>query len=248
MTYYLAGHNPHAERACSKFLPSQVRTHGQLSLAAVSSPSGSSSSMNQRLHCRMLLWPLILAGLSTGRATCGRFKPFNQHDLAAETIDCFANLDIPAGRVRLYQVGVFPDDPGTWCLVRCVAIKLGVYGDRYGPDVGRLYVQFSKKGVIGGQSEVRFKQAAYSCIAALVDEYGGACERAYHMMIDCFGDQIRKMIGSQLTAVTTEVGKNRTDPCVDCYRMFDELYRLTVVDKKTCEKCYKSGKCNKKKN
>ncbi|XP_039450579.1 uncharacterized protein LOC120429615 [Culex pipiens pallens] len=173
---------------------------------------------------------LILAWLPPGSS----FEPFTQHDLAAETLDCFVHLGVPPGRVRLYQAGLFPDDPGTWCLVRCVAIKLDLYGDRCGPDVGNLYVQFG--GVAGGQSEVRFKQAAHSCIAGLADQYRGACERAYHMMIDCFGEQIRKL-----------VAQNRTDPCADCYRMYDALYRSTMVEKKPSDKCGKSGKCNTKK-
>ncbi|XP_055605807.1 general odorant-binding protein 99a-like [Uranotaenia lowii] len=177
------------------------------------------SSLGASVFGLSLLFLLQLVDITTPEYLV-KTDQINREELISTTLECFLYLNLPPERIRLYQRGIFPNDPPTWCLVRCVSLKLGLYSDRHGPRVDQLFRWLG----IGGscRSESCLLQRAYRCVEKKMVKYLDTCQRAYHTMIGCFGSEIVHYLNGSNDRVAEGAS------CDDCYRMYDELYRASL--------------------
>lgn len=150
------------------------------------------------------------------------FTPFDLLDLTAAGFECSIRHNIPPELFQLYQRGIFPNEPITWCFVRCVALKMDVYCDSFGPDLDKLGVQFDAHL----RSKSKFKKTSHSCVSKKLAKLKDTCERAYQSLIGCFGTEIRQLLRGGQSAPRVK------DSCDECYRLFDELYQASIVQKR----------------
>ncbi|XP_039439203.1 uncharacterized protein LOC120420270 [Culex pipiens pallens] len=108
---------------------------------------------------------------------------------------CMDLAEVPVRQRALLREHLYPDEHRTHCFHRCLGIVSGLYSDREGADLGRVYAQFG-----GGRNETQFRDGAERCfrwmLATEMGEGGsgirlGKCERPYRMH-QCFAKVYRE--------------------------------------------------------
>lgn len=104
--------------------------------------------------------------------------------------------EVPVRQRELFRRHLYPDDHVTHCFHRCLGIASGMYSDRDGADLGKVYRQFG-----AGQNETRFRDGAERCFQRMLmveEKVGGRnrvrlgkCERPYRMH-QCFAKVYRE--------------------------------------------------------
>ncbi|XP_053664537.1 general odorant-binding protein 45-like [Anopheles marshallii] len=112
-----------------------------------------------------------------------RYIPKTALEMKQIQQDCLDVFGLSPRRLNQYQEGHFPDDPETQCFVRCVGLRTGLYSDRYGPNVDRLYIQCDSCA-----DESVFRERAGECIAAQRRHKLSRCTAAYRTLYQCFRD------------------------------------------------------------
>uniref|UniRef100_A0A182P2R9 Uncharacterized protein n=1 Tax=Anopheles epiroticus TaxID=199890 RepID=A0A182P2R9_9DIPT len=135
-----------------------------------------------------------------------RYVPKTALEMKQIQQDCLDVFGLEASRLAQYQDGQFPDDPETQCFVRCVGLKTGLYTDRHGPNVERLYIQCESCA-----DEAVFRARANECIAAQQRHKLSKCTAAYRTLYQCFRDDQLDLYARTTTAtVTTSIGTRST--------------------------------------
>ncbi|XP_052863381.1 general odorant-binding protein 99a-like [Anopheles cruzii] len=114
------------------------------------------------------------------------YRPASYSEFLEVLLDCFNTLRIPLQRFPAYLAGLFPEDAETKCLLRCVAIKLGVYSDETGADLERHCLQFGL-----GECCDAFAQRHALCLQQNSVPCPDRCTAAYKQEL-CFQEPMAK--------------------------------------------------------
>ncbi|XP_053677662.1 general odorant-binding protein 45-like [Anopheles nili] len=112
-----------------------------------------------------------------------RYVPKTPLEMRQVQQDCLDILGLSPKRLVLYREGHFPDDAETQCFVRCVGLRTGLYSDKQGPNVDRLFVQCESCA-----DEQVFRDRANECIASQRRHKLSKCTAAYRTLYECFRD------------------------------------------------------------
>lgn len=144
-----------------------------------------------------------------------RYVPKTPLEMKQIQQDCVDVYGLDPARLNHYQDGQFPDDPETQCFVRCVGLRAGLYTDRDGPNIDRMYIQCESCA-----DETLFRAKAGECIAAQRRHKLSKCTAAYRTLYHCFRDDQLDMYASLTTTAaataaamtTTTTTKKSTPP------------------------------------
>uniref|UniRef100_A0A2M4C678 Putative odorant-binding protein agamobp12 n=1 Tax=Anopheles marajoara TaxID=58244 RepID=A0A2M4C678_9DIPT len=147
-----------------------------------------SSSAHHGLRVVFLFASLLLTvnycsgGIDTSRVTL---------DATFYTIlGCAADLYASPELIALYQLRIYPDEPTTWCVFRCLGQRLKTYDDTNGFNVDLQYERLKDSLTI---SEQQYKQGLRNCIQRVTEGRRlGICEKAYRILRGCQGDTIER--------------------------------------------------------
>ncbi|XP_055605803.1 general odorant-binding protein 99b-like [Uranotaenia lowii] len=135
----------------------------------------------------VLLMPQILEAFRQESAPVRR--SFHQ---VIRTIRTCARIDhVPENLVSQYMRWVFPDEPVTWSVVRCIGESLGLYDAtgcfREGPNVDQLYLQLDVGRGLKRLSKCDFRQKMDLCgrVWRARGTFRSDCEKAYRLMYEC---------------------------------------------------------------
>uniref|UniRef100_A0A182F8B3 Uncharacterized protein n=1 Tax=Anopheles albimanus TaxID=7167 RepID=A0A182F8B3_ANOAL len=111
-------------------------------------------------------------------------------------LGCAADLFASPDLIALYHLRIYPDEPTTWCVFRCLGQRLKTYDDTNGFNVDLQYERLKDSLTI---SEQKYKQGLRNCIQRVTEGRRlGICEKAYRILRGCQGDTIERAHQKQL--------------------------------------------------
>uniref|UniRef100_A0A182K862 Uncharacterized protein n=1 Tax=Anopheles christyi TaxID=43041 RepID=A0A182K862_9DIPT len=119
------------------------------------------------------------------------FVPLDHLQLQHVTARCMDVHQITTQQLMSLGEDAMDANDNVHCLVRCIGIQTGVYTDREGVNMERLYAQYGE-----GYCEEEFKRQGAECICRQRElAYGSPCKRAYHLLYKCF-ENVRNVISA----------------------------------------------------
>ncbi|KFB42077.1 AGAP002188-PA-like protein [Anopheles sinensis] len=103
-------------------------------------------------------------------------------------LGCARDLYAPDDLVALYQLRIYPDEPITWCVFRCLGLRLGTYSDENGFNDALQYQRLKDSLTI---DETTYRRGVRNCIQRETEgRVMGVCEKAYRILRGCQGGTI----------------------------------------------------------
>ncbi|XP_058457596.1 general odorant-binding protein 45-like [Malaya genurostris] len=155
-----------------------------------------------------MLLSIIIAILAT--AVNGQL---NESPFFRALDNCTRDLTIPAKRLEQYQLLVFPNDPETHCLIRCILVDLRAWQDHTGVTHSVLQQYFNPQDTPSNayrRVQNCLAQVSVNCPA------GDACARAY-WSFNCYKKHFGSYFFSREQIVPSTAGQRRknTLQCAD---------------------------------
>uniref|UniRef100_A0A182QU23 Uncharacterized protein n=1 Tax=Anopheles farauti TaxID=69004 RepID=A0A182QU23_9DIPT len=118
------------------------------------------------------------------------FVPLDQLQLLHVTARCMDIHQITMPQLMSLGADELDANSNVHCLVRCIGIKTGIYTDRDGVNIDRIYAQYGD-----GYCEKKFKNDATDCIQRLGPRKAdiNPSRRAYNLLYKCF-ENVRNVI------------------------------------------------------
>ncbi|XP_055605952.1 general odorant-binding protein 99a-like [Uranotaenia lowii] len=112
---------------------------------------------------------------------------------------CRKGLNVTEEMASAYRRVEFPDDSTTKCVLRCMALNLGVYDDLSGIHMAATWQMFADGR--GPREEKQFAESHFSCIrrnqaSVAADDYCGRVWAAYL----CYRDEFQALMKKQQKA------------------------------------------------
>ncbi|XP_049299009.1 general odorant-binding protein 45-like [Anopheles funestus] len=146
--------------------------------------------LDSKLCCNLALESFLCFYYNYGNLRQNRiFVPLDHLQLQHVTARCMEVHQLTKDLLMSMGEDEMDSNGSIHCLVRCIGIKTGIYSDRAGVNMDRIYAQYGD-----GYCEADFKTNASECIKRQSERtYGNTCKKAYHLLYKCF-ENVRNVI------------------------------------------------------